>query len=408
MRVLYYFRNDFRLKDNALLEEACEKADEITFIAKAPCSSWGIWRQKFHWECLSDLQKSLREQGQELFILKNPIDDIVLSTFDFLYTPLINAPYEFNEIERFKEKMKVRSYWNDRLLPSLSYEVNKLPDVFTEFRKRIEVDYSPRELVSIPPLPPSRGQELKTMDTPSFPALHKKSAFPFKGGEVQAWKRLHHYTFESHAIASYKSTRNSLIGTDYSTKLSPYLALGCLSPVQVFHHVELYEKEVKKNQDTYWVKFELWWREYFRWVYEKYGVRFFLNTGLKEKQLNFKENRKENEVLFNKWCEGKTGDDFVDANMRELKATGFMSNRGRQNVASYLVKDLELPWKWGAGYFENELIDYDVFSNWGNWQYVAGVGNDPRPNRYFNTQKQASMYDGDGSYRKLWTISASS
>ena len=88
--------------------------------------------------------------------------------------------------------------------------------------------------------------------------------------------------------------------------------------------------------------------------------------------------------------------------MRELKATGFMSNRGRQNVASYLCNDLKLDWRHGAAYFEQQLTDYDVCSNWCNWAYVAGVGNDPRPNRYFNIQKQSEQYDGDRRFRNLW------
>lgn len=106
-----------------------------------------------------------------------------------------------------------------------------------------------------------------------------------------------------------------------------------------------------------------------------------------------------------KWIEGETGDDFVDANMIELKTTGFMSNRGRQNVASYLVHKLNLDWRVGAAWFESMLIDYDVTSNYGNWIYAAGVGNDPR-DRVFNTKKQAGMYDKSGAYRKLWLAPA--
>ena len=88
--------------------------------------------------------------------------------------------------------------------------------------------------------------------------------------------------------------------------------------------------------------------------------------------------------------------------MRELRATGFMSNRGRQNVASFFTKDLGCDWRIGAEYFESQLLDYDVASNWGNWNYVAGVGPDPREGRYFNIQKQAAQYDGDQSFRKTW------
>jgi deoxyribodipyrimidine photo-lyase len=88
--------------------------------------------------------------------------------------------------------------------------------------------------------------------------------------------------------------------------------------------------------------------------------------------------------------------------MIELRETGFMSNRGRQIVASYLINDLKVDWRYGAAYFEEQLVDYDVCSNWGNWAYLAGVGNDPRSNRYFDTTKQAETYDRNGDYRKRW------
>jgi deoxyribodipyrimidine photo-lyase len=111
---------------------------------------------------------------------------------------------------------------------------------------------------------------------------------------------------------------------------------------------------------------------------------------------------KHDKVNFDKWVKGETGVPFIDANMRELQQTGFMSNRGRQNVASFLTKDLGIDWTWGAAYFESQLIDYDVCSNWGNWNYLAGVGNDPREDRYFNIGRQADMYDKQGEYVKLW------
>ncbi|MCS7074883.1 MAG: cryptochrome DASH, partial [Bacteroidia bacterium] len=106
--------------------------------------------------------------------------------------------------------------------------------------------------------------------------------------------------------------------------------------------------------------------------------------------------------VFERWKNAQTGEPWIDANMEELRKTGFLSNRGRQNVASYLVNDLRQPWQWGAEYFEAMLIDYDVCSNWGNWNYIAGVGNDPREDRYFNPKTQAQRYDPDGTFIKLW------
>jgi deoxyribodipyrimidine photo-lyase len=145
--------------------------------------------------------------------------------------------------------------------------------------------------------------------------------------------------------------------------------------------------------------FELIWRDYFHFVALKFGTRIFKNSGIKNDLMH---EWKKNKTTFNNWVNGKTGVPFVDANMKELQLTGFMSNRGRQNVASYLINDLGIDWTWGASYFESQLVDYDVCSNWCNWNYIAGVGNDPREDRYFNISTQADKYDKNGEYVKLW------
>jgi deoxyribodipyrimidine photo-lyase len=144
--------------------------------------------------------------------------------------------------------------------------------------------------------------------------------------------------------------------------------------------------------------FELLWRDYFRFICAKHGVSMFKRSGLQGVDLNWKQDWER----FNLWREGKTGYPLVDANMREIAATGYMSNRGRQNVASFLTKNLGIDWRMGAEWFESLLIDYDVCSNWGNWNYTAGVGNDARGFRFFNIIKQSNDYDRDGKYVKHW------
>ena len=138
----------------------------------------------------------------------------------------------------------------------------------------------------------------------------------------------------SDCVAKYKETRNGLIGVDYSTKFSPWLAAGCLSPRQIYWEIKKYEGKRVANQSTYWVIFELLWRDYFRFVCYKYGDSVFHETGIMNKRLPWSQDK----VKFEAWREGRTGVPFVDANMRELARTGWMSNRGRQNVASFLVK----------------------------------------------------------------------
>jgi deoxyribodipyrimidine photo-lyase len=174
--------------------------------------------------------------------------------------------------------------------------------------------------------------------------------------------------------------------------------LGCLSPRYIYWQVQEYEATRLKNDSTYWLIFELLWRDYFRFICAKHGTRIFRPSGLRGVTIDWKHDRDRFEL----WCEGKTGFPLVDANMREIAATGFMSNRGRQNVASFLTKNLGIDWRWGAEWFESLLIDYDVCSNWGNWNYTAGVGNDARGFRFFNITKQAKDYDPQGEYVKHW------
>jgi deoxyribodipyrimidine photo-lyase len=177
------------------------------------------------------------------------------------------------------------------------------------------------------------------------------------------------------------------------------LALGCISARYIYQELKKYELEFGANESTYWLVFELLWRDYFRFMMKKHTIKFFQLAGIQNKGITV---NKQNSHQLQDWINGTTGVDFVDANMRELKHTGFMSNRGRQNVASYLCNDLKLDWRYGAAYFEQQLIDYDVCSNWGNWAYLAGVGNDPRGNRYFNIEKQAIDYDKNRAFRNLW------
>jgi len=212
-------------------------------------------------------------------------------------------------------------------------------------------------------------------------------------------KRLHHYFFESEQLSKYKYTRNGLIGPDYSSKFSPWLANGSISPRQIYYQVKKYEDEVKSNVSTYWLVFELIWRDFFTYVLLKYGNKLFYKGSINGESPEIDD---PNGIKLEAWKRAQTGIPFIDANMKELNETGFMSNRGRQNVASYLIKDLKVDWRKGAAYFEEKLIDYDVASNWGNWSYVAGIGNDPREGRYFNIMTQADRYDKKGDYVKLW------
>jgi deoxyribodipyrimidine photo-lyase len=289
-------------------------------------------------------------------------------------------------------------------LDDIPWPINRLPENFTAFRKEAEQETTVRKCFPVPHNIPFDF----VLDDTSVPTLAQweieepkkdtRTAFPFRGGESAVLQHLQYYIWEDERIATYKETRNELIGKDYSSKLSAWLAFGSISPRYVYEEVKKFEEKRIKNDSTYWLVFELLWRDYFHFAAKKYGNAIFLKNGIRNKKYTWQNDREK----FEKWRLGKTGERFIDANMRELLYTGFMSNRGRQNVACYLSKDLKVNWTWGAAWFESQLIDYDVCSNWLNWAYIAGVGNDPREDRYFNTESQVRKYDPKGIYMERW------
>lgn len=215
-------------------------------------------------------------------------------------------------------------------------------------------------------------------------------------------------------MTCYKDTRNGLLGADFSSKLSAFLALGSITARQV--HFAMCDFEDGKNdafkgaarygqgenKGTAHMRFELLWRDYMRLVTRKFGPRLFRAEGFRN---DTSARWGYDETKLRRWMEGTTGMGLVDASQRELFLTGYTSNRARQNVASYLAKHLGLDWRLGAEWYEHCLADYDVSSNWGNWQYTAGVGNDPREGgggRKFNPVKQANDYDSNADYIKTW------
>ncbi|MEM0964146.1 MAG: DASH family cryptochrome, partial [Bacteroidota bacterium] len=226
----------------------------------------------------------------------------------------------------------------------------------------------------------------------------ERRGFQIRGGETAGLERLQHYIWDEDRLKVYKETRNGMLAPDDSSKLSPWLSHGCLSPRRVQAEVRRYEAEREKNRSTYWLTFELLWRDFFRVYGAKYGDRLFYPSG-PERVAGMPDRL--DEGVFAAWRDGRTGLPMVDASMRELNETGFMSNRGRQNVASFLAKHLRQPWWVGAAYFEALLVDYDVTSNWGNWAYNAGVGSDPR-DRYFDVELQLKKYDADAAFVQHW------
>ena len=429
-RIIYWFRNDLRLHDNEAFFKACQEGDEVLPVYVFDSQQFtdtalgfkktGYWRTRFIRESLEDLRAQLRARGGDLLIRHGEPDRIIAQLAEqykaeYVYTSKLIAQEETEVESALSKRLKTlnidfKMIWGDTLyhVRDLPFLIHHLPDIFTEFRKSVERRATIRKTFGLPktitlPTPYEAGAlpsyEALGFDENTLPKSTPLAVMEFKGGETAGLQRLHHYLWDTKALRQYKETRNGLLGADYSSKFSPWLSLGCLSPRTVYEEVKRFEGEFGANDSTYWLIFELLWRDYFHFVTLRFGTRLFKDSGIKH---DLETKWVQNKAIFEKWCSGQTGIPFIDANMHELNATGFMSNRGRQNVASFLAKDLRLKWTWGAAYFESQLIDYDVCSNWGNWNYVAGVGNDPREDRYFNIYTQATRYDAQGDYVKHW------
>lgn len=424
-RSLLWFKNELRLQDNEILFRAAAKASFVLPVyiidpaqfqpKKFRFPKTGYYRAKFLIESLTDLKTALQGRGADLHVYIGRAEEIIPQLVRQLNLSVVYASQETGSEELYiqnaidlqlkKLGVSLELYWQNTLyhVDDIPWPIQRLPDTFTNFRKELEQESQVRKNFPIPEI--AYQQEIASHVIPTLQDLgfspqptDARSAIEFKGGEQKAKERMQEYFWEKDLLRTYKETRNELLGPDYSSKFSAWLSLGCISPRTIYEEVKRYEQERIKNDSTYWLIFELMWRDYFRFASKKYGSKIFQHNGLRNKTLISNNNVD----LFEKWRIGETGVDFIDANMKELLYSGFMSNRGRQNVASFLTKDYKVDWTWGAAWFESQLIDYDVSSNWLNWAYIAGVGNDPREDRYFNTESQVRKYDPKGEYSRHW------
>ncbi|MGB0933873.1 MAG: DASH family cryptochrome [Lishizhenia sp.] len=419
---IHWFRNDLRLHDQPFLQKVdnCENLICIYILnpkqfqyvhwddRKLGFRKQGLNRIQFLRETLCDLQQNLRSRGNDLLVkVGNPAEILkdlssknnTSVSFEIGYAT--EEKLEQEEVYNSINDEDIHAYEGGFLIhpETLPFPFDKFPNGFSSFRNKIEKkrDNTNFNTLLIPeniPPSPERFPELK----PSQRKLLPEAAFKFRGGESAGLERLNYYLFESEEILNYKRKRNGSVGTDYSGKFSAWLANGSLSPTQIMKEIKRFENEIKANDGTYWMWFELLWRDFFRYIGKKNGGKLFHTSGLNGKPLKFRQNLD----VFSNWCSGNTTSAFVNAHLVELHQTGFMSNRGRQNVASFLFHDLGIDWRFGAAWFEHALLDYDVYSNYGNWLYIVGVGNDPKGGRKFDVEWQQDRYDPERDHEKVW------
>lgn len=421
---LFWFTNDLRLHDNPALVRACMSVDRLVCLFNFEYS-WsqhaqrmqqcpGKHRQRFIEQSVADLADNLAALGQVLVIRHGSHLDALTECLErFQPTDVFQSvQHGFYENEVWHRQQKAHSSCRFHRVSgytlfdsaSLPFTIENMPDGFGAFRRALEVQRPVAPLQSLTYLPPPPRAALDDANVGASQSPEQKSeqkpeseSSPMLGGETAALQHLATF-FNSEFPARYKQTRNALDGWTNSCKFSPWLSTGCLSVRKVISALNTYEKERVANDSTYWIYFELLWREYFQWYALRHGARLFRFTGVSGRRplTSFYPAR------LMKWRSGKTPYPIVNACMNELAATGYLSNRGRQIVASCLIHELGLDWRYGAAYFEQQLIDYDVATNWGNWQYLAGVGAATVTHRHFNLEKQVRQFDPDGRYVRQW------
>lgn len=411
---IFWFTTDLRLDDNRALTQAANTMDHLILVYCPEDSerlssfqigpSMSVNRQQFLNNSLRDLHDSLAPLGQHIIICQQPEKNLsqIIENYGITHVfrsygqhTLNSKSWDFLNIKypsvEFCETGGNRLF-NEQQFP---FDIDNLPASFSKFRRKVE------KIAILPPQSAVEKLPPPIIDPIEWPLpFHKiegSAQMDFVGGQTAGSIHLEHY-FQASFASTYKQTRNGLDGMNYSTKFSPWLASGCISARRIVQRLKQYESEVVANDSTYWIYFELLWREYFQWYGEHFANKMTEFSGIKHQAPNtsFYPER------FQKWCQGNTPYPIVNACMKQLNATGYMSNRGRQLVASCFVHELSLDWRYGAAYMEQQLIDYDLGSNWGNWQYLAGVGADPRGHRQFDLKKQTQIYDPEHHFINRW------
>lgn len=430
---LYWITHDMRLDDNPALLRAAQSdvlicawcVDRRQFSPfRYHTTSMGEHRWRFQMEAVSEMSAELSNLGQHLYLCFGyPEQELAQLIQRHKVTRLV-CSRQFGADERrtlrtlqgYFPGLRIEETDADTLYnqDELRTDDAGLLKGFTYFRRQqsdvtisqpiqapSHLPRTPLRIVTRNELPDWLSQRYRQpLDSRSDPLeTHHSDGAPeqFIGGEAAARRQLRAY-FDSQHPSTYKHTRDQLQGWHNSSKFSAWLANGNLSARRIHQQLQQYEARHGANESTSWLLFELQWREYFRWLARWQGARLFSLRGLREKPPLACLHPER----YQKWCHGNTPWPIVNACMRQLATTGYLSNRGRQIAASCFVNELGLDWRYGAAWFEHQLVDYDVALNWGNWQYIAGVGVDPRGGRHFNLDKQTAIYDPDGDFIQKW------
>jgi deoxyribodipyrimidine photo-lyase len=403
---IVWFRRDLRVRDHPALRAALERHERVVPVfcfddrllhgrhASGP-------RTQFLLECLAELGEELRARGSGLVLRQGKPERELVSIARDTGAEAIHFTREISPFGRERGSLCRRTFEPAGIeavdhpglnavdqLRDIRTQQGKPYTVFSPFHRnwlgvtRRDVLGAPREM---PPLPSKLAKgKLPSLDSLG---LAQEVEEPAVGGESKAHETLDR--FLDGPIREYTEIHDAL-GKDRTSRLSPYLHFGCITPRQI-------EERLPRGKGADAFRRQLCWRDFYHHV-----LAFHPENAKSEFQERYRGKIKWSyaENRFERWCEGQTGFPLVDAGMRQLKREGWMHNRARLVVGSFLTKDLGIDWRWGERHFMRYLIDGDEANNNGNWQWIGSVGTDPQPafRRIYNPALHMERYDPDGDY----------
>ena len=396
---IFWFRRDLRLEDNHGFFEALKSDKPVlpififdnTILSKLPKDDA---RVTFIHESLQEMREVLEIKYNSVIAIYHGTPENIYKalienyTIDTVYTNSDYEPYAISRDKKIKTLLESEGITFKTFKDQVVFERNEIVKkdgsaykVYTPF-SRVWLDEYKRNGITFYPSEERLNNTFKSSELQNLTL----EDIGFKEAKV----KIAPYTVTPTLIADYEATRN-FPAQDNTSKLGPHLRFGTVS-------VRKMVNEASKQQNITFLK-ELIWREFFMQI-----LWYFPHTA--EESFKPKYERIEwrnNETEFKAWCEGKTGYPLVDAGMRQLNQTGFMHNRIRMLVGSFLCKHLLIDWRLGEAYFALKLHDYEMSSNIGNWQWVAGCGVDAAPYfRIFNPTTQIDKFDKQHNYIKKW------
>lgn len=398
------FRNNLRIDDNYALFNALKNKENVLCLYPLEIleginfgfKSCGNFRKKLIFQAINELKETLGEKNIPLYCVKD-ISSSLKALFSNYSIKIFYEQEVGTEELAFEQKLEnyhCESFYKQTMIEAFDIDVSKS---FSNFRNKVEKALKTNKMQIQKPLEFEIQKQKETLNLnlqdEKLEVLSENLIL--NGGQKEAIKRVDEYL--SKYMHKYFDTRSLVDGFDNSTKFSVYLSIGCISARRVYQKLKEYESKSYESKSSYWIFFELLWRDYFHLVMKQSSNKLFLRTGLLENEsYDFSTNSQKLQEFF----DAKTGVDIIDAGVIELKTTGWVSNRLRQLLASYFVKNLGLDFRYGAAFFQEYLLDFSCASNYGNWAYQAGVGND-KQYRVFDPIKQSKVYKGKAYIKKF-------